>query len=327
MHLTDRVYGDVEIFEPVIVELIECPTVQRLKKIDQAGYFEPHFPGTKHTRFEHSAGVYHLLEKYGASIEEQIAGLIHDISHSAFSHCIDYVFNVGSEAEQNHQDNVFDVFVRRSEIPDIIRKRGFNLDRILDDRNFPLKEKDLPDLCADRIDYSLRTAVVFGDMTGEEVRELLGTLTVKEGNWIFRDFEAAKIYAELFRKLNTEYYSGLSSAVMFHTVGEYLRYALKKGYISEEELYLTDAEVLQRIAPFHEKDGHLQLLFDRMNKKIGYRDNPEHHDAEVVCKSRVVDPLCFSQNEVKRVSDIDPSWKKVLETECKPKVYHIQFER
>jgi hypothetical protein len=67
-------------------------------------------------------GVYLLLKNYGAPIEEQIAGLIHDASHSAFSHCVDYVLAAGSESEQSHQDNVFDEFVRRSEIPSILKK-------------------------------------------------------------------------------------------------------------------------------------------------------------------------------------------------------------
>jgi hypothetical protein len=152
MQYTDRVYGASEIVEPVILELIACPTLQRLKEIDQAGYLEPYFPGASHSRFEHSVGVYLLLKNYGAPLDEQIAGLIHDVSHSAFSHCIDYVLAEGDIEKQGHQDNVFDDFVRKSEIPSILEKYGFDISRVLDDANFPLKEKDLPDLCADRID-------------------------------------------------------------------------------------------------------------------------------------------------------------------------------
>src|SRR3989344_8653454 len=167
MKYTDQVYGKTEITDPVILELISCPALQRLKDIDQAGYLpiwkisDHHINEYDHSRFAHSVGVYLLLRNYGAPLEEQIAGLIHDVSHSAFSHCIDYVLDTGSEKEHNHQDNVFDEFVRKSEIPKILKKYNFGLEYILDDKNFPLKEKDLPDLCADRIDYSLRTAVIF----------------------------------------------------------------------------------------------------------------------------------------------------------------------
>ena len=102
-----------------------------------------------------------LIRNYSAPLEEQIPGLIHDVSHSAFSHCIDYVLDVGSEKEHNHQDNFFDVYIRKTQIPEIIEKYGFDPDYIFNDKNFPLEEKELPDLCADRIDYSLRTATIF----------------------------------------------------------------------------------------------------------------------------------------------------------------------
>src|SRR3989338_3960163 len=245
MKIKDRVYGEAQISEPVLLEIINSPTFQRLKDINQYGYSEVNFPGSWLSRFEHSLGVCLLLRKYGAPIEEQIAGLIHDVSHSAFSHTIDYVLDVGSEKEQNHQDNVFAEYVRQSEIPAILKKYGHDLEYILDDKNFPLKEKDLPDLCADRIDYSLRTAVIFGEI--ENGKYFIDNLTTKDGKWILKNFESAKKYAELFLKLNTDYYSGLPSAFMFKTVGDYLRYALSKNYISETDLYPPDKIVLGNV--------------------------------------------------------------------------------
>jgi len=97
MKYKDRIYGEFKIAEPVILELIASKAMERLKEIDQAGYFEPYYPGTAHSRFEHSVGVYLLLKMFGAPIHEQIAGLIHDVSHSAFSHCVDYALDEGSE--------------------------------------------------------------------------------------------------------------------------------------------------------------------------------------------------------------------------------------
>lgn len=325
MKYADRVYGSFEITEPIILELINSPTLQRLKEIDQAGYFEPQFPGSVHSRFEHSVGVYLLLKKYKASIEEQIAGLIHDVSHSAFSHCIDYILDAGSEKEHSHQDNVFDDYVRKSEIPEILKKYNLDLEYILDDKNFPLKEKDLPDLCADRIDYSLRGAIVFREM--RDGKYFIGNLTAQGGKWIFKDFESAKKYAELFLKLNTNYYAGLPSAVMFRTVGDYLRHALVKEYISETDLYSTDKIVLAKIEPHTKSDSRLNLLFERMNNKIGVRNDPINYDGKVFCKSRVVDPLCWHNGKTKRVSEIEPGWVDIVKKESKPKEYFLKFER
>ncbi len=331
MDYDDRVYGHAVITEPVVLDLINCDTLQRLKDIDQAGYrplwVRPNVETHEydHSRFAHSVGVYLLLRSYNASLEEQIAGLIHDVSHSAFSHCIDYVLDTGSQQAHTHQDNVFDEFVRKSEIPEILRSYDLNPDYILDDGNFPLKEKDLPDLCADRIDYSLRTAVIFEEILDGEY--FLNNLTAENGAWIFKDFESAEKYAELFLKLNIDYYSGLPSAQMFRTVGDYLRHALSAGYITEADLYTTDKIVLDKIAPHIASDPRLELLFERMNKRIGFRNDPEDFDGTVFCKSRVVDPLCRHLGKIARVSEIDPNWGIVLKRESKPKEYFLKFDR
>ncbi|OGG43740.1 hypothetical protein A3G50_01015 [Candidatus Jorgensenbacteria bacterium RIFCSPLOWO2_12_FULL_42_11] len=333
MKYTDRVYGGFEISEPVILELINSPSLQRLKDIDQVGYrpawFNPDVDISEYgyNRFSHSVGVYFLLRKYGVPAEEQIAGLIHDVSHSAFSHCIDYVLDSGSEKEHSHQDNLFDSFVRKTEIPNIIKKYGFDLNYILNDDNFPLKEKELPDLCADRIDYSLKSAVILRELGEADKNFLLENLTVENNNWVFKSFGNAKKYAELFLKLNTEYFSGFPSAVMFRTVGDCLKYVLQKEYISQDDLYTTDKIVLEKLQKFLDKDEKLGLLWERMNNKVKVINNPNNFDVQVFCKSRIVDPLFKDNGILKRISEVDPNWGGIIEQELKPKQYFLKFER
>ena len=91
MLIKDIVYGDVEIDEPVLIELINSDALQRLKHINQAGASKYIMPKPV-TRFEHCVGAMILLKRLGASLEEQIAGLLHDVPHTAFSHVIDFVF-------------------------------------------------------------------------------------------------------------------------------------------------------------------------------------------------------------------------------------------
>lgn len=122
MKYTDLVYGEAEITEPAILELVNCPALQRLKGIDQAGYrplwVKPDTAVSEYeaSRLAHSLGVYLLLRQYQAPLEEQIAGLIHDVSHSAFSHCIEYVLESGSGKEHGHQNRIFADFVRKQEL-------------------------------------------------------------------------------------------------------------------------------------------------------------------------------------------------------------------
>lgn len=114
---------------------------------------------------------------------------------------------------------------------------------------------------------------------------------------------------------------------MFRTVGDYLRYALSKNYIFETDLYTTDKIVLEKIEPYIKTDSELSLLFDRMNNKIGFRNDPNDYTRKVFCKSRVVNPLCWHDGKIKRVSEVEPSWNDIIERESKPKEYFLKFEK
>jgi hypothetical protein len=113
---------------------------------------------------------------------------------------------------------------------------------------------------------------------------------------------------------------------MFRTTGDCLRYALQKGYVTEADLYTTDKQVLEKVKKYLDKDRKLKLLFDRMNNKVKFKNDPNDYNAHVFCKSRIVDPLCKFNGEIKRVSEIDKDWATVVKRESIPKEYFIKFE-
>ena len=325
MIFQDRVYGEIKIDEPVILEIIETPEFERLKGVDQAGYFSVHFPDSEHNRFEHSLGVYELLRRYGASKEEQIAGLLHDISHSVFSHTIDYIVHDGSGEYQCHQDKILPNYLKNSSIAKILEKYKFDINRLIDDSNFPLKENELPDICADRIDYSLRGFLVFNIVPKEVVDYFLRHLKASSNRWFFDDLQSAERYANLFKELNSIYYSGPQSAHMFRTTAEYLKRALDYGYINDEDLYTTDTAVLNKIKTHHNRDLILQKLFLRMENKVRWEINKDNYDFHVLCKSRAIDPFYQVGESFKRVSESNPNWKQIVTYELKPKEHFIKF--
>ena len=124
---------EVAIEEPAILDLIGCPTFQRLKGVRQAGPSALAFPFKDVTRFEHSLGVFILLRRLRRRRREQVAGLLHDISHTAFSHAVDFVF---SSDEQDHHEQLKPLMLdrptspRRSGAPGLLRRpilRRFDL--------------------------------------------------------------------------------------------------------------------------------------------------------------------------------------------------------
>ncbi len=334
----DSIYGKIEIKKRIILDLIKTPELQRLKGINQIGYGDLYyelsnlrdlaFDPLKHNRFEHSMGVYILLKNFGAPPLEQIAGLIHDISHSCFSHCIDFVLgSQESQKNQSHQDDLMPEFIKNSQVAKILKKNKIDLDYILDDTNFPLKEKLLPDLCADRIDYLLRDAFFYKIAGKIRIDYFLDNLRVENQQWVFRNFKSGKEFAKIFYQMNTSYYAAFSTAVMFKTVGDYLKHALEKKYIKKVDLYKTDQEVLKKITPHLSQDKRLKLLNDRMNNKIEPMNDPEKNGSSLFCKSRVVDPLYEDKEGIKRLSDTDKNWGSLILSELKPKEYFIKFAK
>jgi hypothetical protein len=324
MTMNDRLFGEIEITEPVIVDLIQSPTLERLKGIDQGGY-KAYYPGDVQNRFEHSVGVYWLLRISNASLEEQIAGLIHDVSHTAFSHAIDYVLEGGSEVEHTFQDRAFNAYVAQSEIPTILATHGFILEHVLDDNRHPLKERLLPDLCADRIDYALRAAIAFGILDQTQGQTLLSHLHAIGAQWVFDDATGAKQFADVFRELNGTHWSGIAPASMFYRLAAYLKYAVKHGYIRAADFYQTDRAVLDTIAAHHANDQELQQLFDVLDSGKHLERSTEPTKDHMFCKSRVVDPLIAQDGHVCRLSDVHAPWRDVLIQESKPKEYYFQI--
>jgi HD superfamily phosphohydrolase len=332
MIFQDKIYGKVKIESPLILELINSPSLQRLKDIDQVGYlplYQKFYSQKlkKITRFEHSLGVFILLKKFGAPFKEQIAGLLHDISHGVFSHALDYVFKEGSEKNHTFQDNIFEDFIKNSEIPSIFSKYGIKLDSILNKHNFPLLEKELPELCADRIDYSLRNAICYREATKKEVEYILKNLTVENNLWVFKNFQSAQKYAKLFYRLNKIYYSAFATAVMFRTVGDVLKHCLERGYLKKEDLFLTEEIVLKKIKSKIKSDPKLKILFQRMAGKIKVKNDSKNYDVIVYCKSRIIDPIFKDKNGIKKLSQANKNWKKVLRKEKIPKKYFLKFEK
>ncbi len=326
MRIQDRVYGETVFDEPVLTELIESSALQRLRGVDMGGYYEVYFPGSKHSRFEHSLGVAWLLRRFGAPLEEQVAGLLHDASHSAFSHAIDYAIISANQATQSYQDDVHESYLETTEIPALLTKHRFLMEHILDDACHPLKERDLPDLCADRIDYILRGGIAYRVISSLQAKTFLDALSVFENRWVFRDSAITREFAELFRHINHTYYSNIETALMFQTTGDWLAHALAKKYVSLPELYATDKEVIGKVNAHLGTDLLLQKFWKRMNRKTGYCLDPDGSGRKTLCKSRMVDPLCFDAGEIRRLSDIDPAWGNIVRIESKPKEYLIVFE-
>ena len=193
----DSIHGLIPIEEEdsIILEIIDTPEFQRLRRVRQLGVSSFTYPGAEHTRFAHSLGVYNfackimnrLLERHGESTDAgralkqnmtnvKIACLLHDVGHGPFSHASEHIFDSKNAHEQKSREIITS---SESKINEILMRRLSasavkDIAGLLEKHEFPfLHDIVSSQLDADRMDYLLRDSHHSGTRYGHYDSEWL----------------------------------------------------------------------------------------------------------------------------------------------------------
>lgn len=306
MVIADKVYGRVEVKETVLIELIKSRPLQRLKKINQAGTQLVITEYKEISRYNHCIGVMLLLRRFDATLEEQIAGLIHDVPHTAFSHAIDFVMN---DENQTFHEKFLEKMVYNSEIPKILKKYKMDIKFILDEHNFPLMERQIPRLCADRIDYFLKDIAMKGQGFGNP-NSYLNHLKIYKNEFVFDDFEIARKFAYDFMKKCLESWNSPKTIATFGLLSSTIKKALTNGDLKQSYLFETDNFVLQKLR--ESKDTKIRRNLKLLNPNLKYSTTDQDYDFQMRGKVRYVDPKILINGKQKKLSQIDASFKEII---------------
>jgi len=181
----DPVHGLIRI-EPddaFLLDLINTPEFQRLRRVRQLGVSSMTYPGAEHSRFAHSLGVLWLAERMLTTLRHRYrkdsaatdlldahnqtvkaAALLHDVGHAPFSHMMERAFGATANHEKRTEELLTDP---SSSIPAVLREHQLDPDNV---RNIIKKVSEhrlLVDIVssqldADRMDYILRDALATG---------------------------------------------------------------------------------------------------------------------------------------------------------------------
>jgi len=184
---SDPVHGFISVPKNVIMDLIQTPEVQRLRRIRQLGVGHLVFPGAEHTRFNHALGAMALMQDALSSLSEKgtpispeeraaalAAALLHDVGHGAFSHTLEHQLI----ADFEHED------MSRVLLANLNDRFDGALDRTLamfdDTYERPFFHQLVSSqLDMDRLDYLRRDSFYTGVAEGEVgVQRLLKTMRV-----------------------------------------------------------------------------------------------------------------------------------------------------
>lgn len=200
----DPVHGNISVTDPTVFALIQSPEFQRLRRIRQLGTSFISYPGAEHTRFAHSLGVYHLmnrvlkhlLDRGTVQIDPEehamacCAALLHDIGHGPFSHLFEKLTGIHHErwVEQiiaNPQSGIHQLLVGRN--PAWPARISAMIAGTWEGAPW-IKELISSQLDVDRMDYLLRDSRMCGVTYGQfDLERLIQTLAVHDGHLVLAD--------------------------------------------------------------------------------------------------------------------------------------------
>lgn len=300
MKLTDDLYGTYTL-EPVLIELLNTKEMQRLKKVHQGGATIFANPKWNTTRFEHSVGTMLCMKMLGQPLDIQIHALLHDVSHTAFSHVVDHVYKVKHE---NYHELIFEDVIKQSEIPRILKQYKLADAPFLDS---PLLEADCPKLSVDRLDYTLRDMYSYGFIELLEAHWFLTSLGVMENQLVITNVTQAEWFVETFYMQVFELFLDERNIWAYGKLASILRAAQKLGIITEQDFRLSDDALFQKLSRSEDRSLYqaiLELLSGEMEP------------FEAAVKERYVEPLIFENGRTRSGLTLSP-FLQALEEEAK----------
>lgn len=192
--LRDPIWNNVRL-DPLALDLLDTPVMQRLRYVRQLGLAFLVYPGATHSRFEHALGAFHLagvalrlLEEHGAlagiaARDRAIiraAALLHDVGHYPFSHALE-------EIGVTHHEQVARPLLMEGTIADVLSRHlgndapGDVFALIAGRSAHPLQGLISGSIDLDKIEYLKRDATMCGVPYGEiDVDRLLNSLVLVE---------------------------------------------------------------------------------------------------------------------------------------------------
>ncbi len=184
----------------LLVDLIDTAEFQRLRRIRQLGLAHFAYQGAEHSRFTHSLGVLHLATRILAKLKSkykisqgdktavQVAALLHDIGHGAFSHVLETI------QDFHHEEfSIEAVLSRETDVGKLLYQHSEELPQkvadIISGKFQPMALAQLvsSQLDVDRMDYLLRDSLMTGAKYG-----------IYDIEWIIKSIEIDEVNDRLY---------------------------------------------------------------------------------------------------------------------------------
>ncbi len=291
--LRDPVHGDIELTREEM-RVVDTPEFQRLRGIKQLGTAYLVFPGAVHTRFEHSIGCVHMVDRLLDAVNKnaerdpdrcttvsaearrilRLAALLHDITHVPFGHNIEDQTGL---LPRHDIPERYDALFADSDVGKVLDDLGVRAEvtSVLTGTGAPVPafwRQVLSDtIDCDLMDYLRRDAYYTGLELRYDARIAAYFRVDRESGRLFVDCEKQgmlreDIMSELLRMLETRYH--FSERVYYHhakvaagaLLARMVELALADGQLTPEQLQAsTDQSLIDHLARVGRESGSDRL--------------------------------------------------------------------
>ncbi len=288
------------------------------------------------TTFGHSLGVALIIWNFTHDKKQTLAGLFHDIATPVFKHSIDYLN--GDAATQESTEARTEQIIRSSKtIMKHLKRDGILPSEVSDYHLYPIADNDLPNLSADRLEYTLSNGYfLYHIWTLSDIKNFYQDITIlkNESDTIELGFQTPGIATDFTTRNLTlsAIYHGEKSRANMQFLADIVKSMIIAGYLTSDDLYvMSDREVVDWILScgdrtlseaFRQYQRTTEVFSSGVSKKNCYCVPAGY-------KIRYIIPLVKTTDGIQRIteydSEVDESVHTYLNTK-QPKYVGFDFD-
>ena len=322
-------------FPNFLKKYIELPIMQRLSGIgllcgtDWTSLYKNRF---FYSRLDHSVGVALIIWNFTKDKTQTIAGLLHDVSTTVFSHVSD--FRKGDALTQTStEEPTTKMILSDSALCKLLESDGIEPKDVVDYHIYPIADNEIPSLSADRLEYMYPSGVALdGSWTFEEIAKTYNDLIILKNEENkeelgFKTIEMAELYCKKFCMIGHILQLN-ENKLSLQLLSQIMSKAVELDVLQEEDfMTLSESKIIEKIESFiskktlsleEQKFATMYNTFRKMTKVE--HTNQKLPEDEYFCvslkvKQRYINPLVkvgTNSQQAKRLSEISDFANKLI---------------
>ena len=322
-------------FPNFLKKYIQLPILQRLSGIgllcgtDWTSLYKNRF---FYSRLDHSIGVALIIWNFTKDKTQTIAGLLHDVSTTVFSHVSD--FRKGDALTQTStEEPTTKMILSDSALCKLMESDGIESKDVVDYHIYPIADNEIPSLSADRLEYMYPSGLALdGSWTFEEIAKTYNNLTIlkneeNKDELGFKTIEMAELYCKKFCMIGHILQLN-ENKLCLQLLSQIMSKAVELNVLQEEDfMTLSESKIIEKIESFISKktlsleEQKFATMYNTFRKmtKIEHTSQKLPEDkyfcVSLKVKQRYINPLVkvgTNSQQAKRLSEVSDFANKLI---------------